>query len=50
MDEISNEDIRRKVNMQPAEQIANKNKIRWWSHVKRMTPKAHRSQALVLQQ
>ena len=26
--------------MQPAEQIANKNKIRWWSHVERMAPTA----------
>ena len=26
--------------MQPAEQTANKNKIRWWSHIKRMAPTA----------
>ena len=33
MDKIRNEEIRRRVNMQPAEQTANKNKIRWWSHI-----------------
>ena len=26
--------------MQPAEQTANKNKIKWWSHVKRIEPTA----------
>ena len=31
--------------MQPAEQTRNKNKIRWWSHVKRTT----QSKALVIQ-
>ena len=31
MDEIWNEEIRRRVNMQPAEQTANK--TRWWSYV-----------------
>ena len=40
MDKIRNEEIRRRLNMQPAEQTANKNKIRWWSHVKRMAPTA----------
>ena len=35
--------------MQPAEQTENKNKIRWWSHVKRMAQKAHQSKALVIQ-
>ena len=40
MDKIRNEEIRRRVNMQPAEQTANKNKIRWWSHIKRMAPTA----------
>ena len=34
MDKIRNEEIRRRVNMQPAEQTANKNEIRWWSHIK----------------
>ena len=34
MDKIRKEEISRRVNMQPAEQTANKNKIRWWSHVK----------------
>ena len=29
MDKIRNEEIRRRVNMQPAEQSANKNKIKW---------------------
>ena len=28
---------------------ANKNKIRWWSHVKRMAPTAPQSKALVIQ-
>ncbi len=35
--------------MQPAEQTANKNKIRWWSHIKRMAPTAPQSKALVIQ-
>ena len=48
MDKIRNEEIRRRVNMQPAEQTANKNKIRWWSHVKRMAPTAPQSKALVI--
>ena len=48
MDKIRNEEIRRRVNMQPAEQTANKNKIRWWSHVKRMAPTAPQSRALVI--
>ena len=43
MDKIRNEEIRRRVNMQPAEQTAEKNKIRWWSHVKRMAPTDQRS-------
>ena len=38
-----------RVNMQPAEQTANKNKIRWWSHIKRMPPTAPQSKALVIQ-
>ena len=45
MDKIRNEEIRRRVNMQPAEQTANKNKIRWWSHVKRMAPTAPQEQS-----
>ena len=49
MDKIRNEEIRRRVNMQPAEQTANKNKIRWWSHVMRMAPTAPQSKALVIQ-
>ena len=49
MDKIRNEEIRRRVNMQPAEQTANKNKIRWWSHIKRMAPTAPQSKALVIQ-
>ena len=48
MDKIRNEEIRRRVNMQPAEQTANKNKIRWWLHVKRMAPTAPHSKALVI--
>ena len=48
MDKIRNEEIRRRVNMQPAEQTANKSKIRWWSHVKRMSPTAPQSRALVI--
>ena len=34
--------------MQPAKQTANKNKIRWLSHVKRMAPTAPQSKALVI--
>ena len=49
MDKIRNEEIRRRVNMQPAEQPANNNKIRWWSHVNRMTPTAPQSKELVIQ-
>ena len=49
MDEIRNEEIRRRINMPPAEQTANKNKIRWWSHIKRMAPTAPQSKALVIQ-
>ena len=49
VDKIQNEEIRRRVNMQPAEQTANKNKIRWWSHIKRMAPTAPQSKALVIQ-
>ena len=45
MDKIRNEEIRRRLNMQPAEQTANKNKIRWWSHIKRMAPTAPRKQS-----
>ena len=48
MDKIRNEEIRRRVNMQPAEQTANKNKIRRWSHVKRMAPTAPQSNPLVI--
>ena len=48
MDKIRNEEIRRGVNMQPAEQTANKNKIRLWSHVKRMASTAPQSRALVI--
>ena len=44
---IRNEEIGRRVNMQPAEQTANK--IRWWSHVKRMAPTAPQRKALVIQ-
>ena len=44
---IRNEEIGRRVNMQPAEQTANK--IRWWSHVKRMAPTAPQSKPLVIQ-
>ena len=47
MEKIRNEEIRRRVNMQPAEQTANK--IRWWSHIKRMAPTAPQSKALVIQ-
>ena len=49
MDKIRNEEIRRRVSMQPAEQTANKNKIRWWSHIKRTAPTARQSKALVIQ-
>ena len=49
MDKIRNEEIRRRVNMQPAEQTSHKNKIRWWSHVKSLAPTAPRSKALVIQ-
>ena len=45
MDKIRNEEIRRRVNMQPAEQTANMNKIRLWSHIKRMAPTAPQSKA-----
>ena len=43
MDKIRNEESRRRVNMQPAEQTANKNKIR------RMAPTAPQIQALMIQ-
>ena len=49
MDKIRNEEISRRVNMQPAEQTANKYKIRWWSHVKMMTPTAPQCRALAIQ-
>ena len=49
MNKIRNEEIRRRVNMQPAEQTANKNKIRWWSHIKIMAPTAPQSKELVIQ-
>ena len=48
MDKIRSEEIRRRLNMQPAEKTANKNKIRWWSHIKRMAPTAPQSKALVI--
>ena len=48
MDKIRNEEIRRRVNMQQAEQTANKNKIVCWSHVKRMAPTALQSRAVVI--
>ena len=48
MDKIRNEEIRRRVNIQPAEQTANKKNIRWWSHVKTMAPMAPQSKALVI--
>ena len=47
MDKIRIEEIRSRLNMQPAAQAANKNKIRWWSHVKRMASTAP-SKALVI--
>ena len=34
--------------MQPADQKANKNMIRWWSHIKRVAPTAPQSKALVI--
>ena len=40
MDKTRNESIRRQVNIKPEEQTANKNKIRWWSHVNRMASTA----------
>ena len=43
MDKIRNEDIRRRVNLQPADQTANKNNIRWRS------PTAPQNKALVIQ-
>ena len=49
MDKIRNEDIRRRVNMQPAEQTANKNKIMWWSQIKRMAPTEPQIKAFVIQ-
>ena len=49
MDDIRNEEIRQRVNIQPVEQTANKNKIRWWSHLKRMAPTAPQGKALVTQ-
>ena len=48
MDEIRNEEIRRRVNMKPAEQTSDKSNITWWSHVKRMAPTAPQSKALVI--
>ena len=48
MDKIRNGEIRRRVNMKPAEQPANKNKIRWWSHVKRMAPTAPQSKPIMI--
>ena len=48
MDKIRNEEIWRRVNMQPAAQTANKNNIRWWSHIKRMAPTVPQSKALVI--
>ena len=38
MDKITNEEIRRRVNMQPAERTANKNKIGWWPHRTNSSP------------
>ena len=49
MDKVRNEEIRWRVNMPPAEQTANKDKIRWWSHVKMMAPTAPQIKALVIQ-
>ena len=48
MDKIRNEEIRRRLNVQPAEQPANKNTIRWWSHIKRMAPTAPQRKAPVI--
>ena len=48
MNKIRNEEIRLRVNMQPAEQTANKKKTRLWSHVNRMAPTAPQSRALVI--
>ena len=45
---IRNEEIRRRVNMYSAQQTATENKIRRWSHVKRMTPTAPQSKALMI--
>ena len=47
MDKIRNEGIRRRENLQPAEQTANK--FMWWSQIKRMAPTVPRSKALVIQ-
>ena len=49
MDNIRNEEIRQRVNIQPAEQTANKNTIKWWSYVKRMAPTAPQSKSPMLQ-
>ena len=49
IDKIRNAEIRWRVNMQPAEQTAKTNKIRWWSHIKRMAPTVPQSKALVIQ-
>ena len=52
MDKIRNEEIRRRVNMQPAEQTANKNKIRTGGgHMSKEwhQPTAPQSKALVIQ-
>ena len=38
-----------RINMQPAKQTTNENKIRWWVHVKRLAPTAPESKALVIQ-
>ena len=48
MDNIRNDEIRRRVNMKPAEQTANKNKITWWSHVNSMAPTAPQSKGFVI--
>ena len=47
MDKIRNEEIRQVC--KHATSRVNKNKIRWWSHVKRMAPTALQSRALVIQ-
>ena len=49
MDKIRNEEIRRRINMQPAEQTTNKSKIRCWSHVNMMAPTAPQNKSLVIQ-